>query len=65
MFSRKSSEMAYADRDLFVADPDFVEVPTRAMLNADYLKSRAGLSLDGFKHYDGREGRRPRELPPR
>ena len=37
----EASEMAYADRDLFVADPDFVEVPTRAMLDADYLKSRA------------------------
>ena len=39
----EASEMAYADRDLFVADPDFVEVPTRAMLGADYLKSRADL----------------------
>lgn len=43
----EASKMAYADRDLFVADPDFVEVPTRAMLNADYLKSRADLiSMD-------------------
>ncbi len=41
------SEMAYADRDLFVADPDFVEVPTRALLNPDYLKSRAArVSMD-------------------
>lgn len=41
------SEMAYADRDLYVADPDFVEVPTRAMLNPAYLKSRADLvSMD-------------------
>lgn len=39
----EASEMAYADRDLFVADPDFVEVPTRALLGADYLKSRADL----------------------
>ena len=40
-------EMAYADRDLFVADPDFVEVPSRALLNPDYLKSRAALiSMD-------------------
>ncbi len=43
----EASELAYADRDLFVADPDFVDVPTRAMLNADYLKSRADLiSMD-------------------
>jgi len=39
----EASEMAYADRDLYVADPDFVEVPTRAMLGPDYLKSRAAL----------------------
>lgn len=43
----EASEMAYADRDLFVADPDFVEVPTRALLDTDYLKSRAALiSMD-------------------
>ncbi|PHR93824.1 MAG: gamma-glutamyltransferase [Robiginitomaculum sp.] len=39
----EASEMAYADRDLYVADPDFVDVPTRALLNKEYLKSRAGL----------------------
>jgi len=39
----EASAMAYEDRDLFVADPDFAEVPTRAMLGADYLKSRAAL----------------------
>ena len=37
----EASEQAYADRDLFVADPDFVEVPTRLMLGREYLKSRA------------------------
>lgn len=41
------SELAYADRDLYVADPEFVTVPTREMLGADYLKSRAALiSMD-------------------
>jgi gamma-glutamyltranspeptidase/glutathione hydrolase len=39
----EASEMAYADRDQFVADPDFVDVPTKALLAPDYLKSRAGL----------------------
>jgi len=39
----EASELAYADRDLFVADPDFVAVPVKEMLNKDYLKSRAGL----------------------
>ena len=37
------SEMAYADRDLYVGDPDFTPVPTRAMIGRAYLKSRAGL----------------------
>ncbi len=43
----EASEMAYADRDLFVGDPDFVKVPTRAMIGQDYLKSRAAkISMD-------------------
>lgn len=39
----EASALAYADRDLYVADPDFVEVPTRALLGKAYLKSRAEL----------------------
>ncbi len=39
----EASALAYADRDLYVADPDFVDVPTRAMLDPAYLKSRAAL----------------------
>lgn len=39
----EASAMAYADRDKYVADPDFVEVPVAAMLDKDYLKSRAAL----------------------
>ncbi|RKQ69232.1 gamma-glutamyltranspeptidase/glutathione hydrolase [Litorimonas taeanensis] len=39
----EASALSYADRDKYVADPDFVEVPTKAMLNKDYLKSRAAL----------------------
>lgn len=35
--------LAYADRALYVADPDFVNVPQAGMINADYLKSRASL----------------------
>jgi len=42
VFSEASAQ-AYADRDLYVADPDFVDVPTRALLNPDYLKARAAL----------------------
>lgn len=39
----EASFLGYADRSQFVADPDFVDVPVAAMLNADYLKSRANL----------------------
>ena len=39
----EASFLAYADRDKFVADDSFVEVPKKLMLNKDYLKSRAGL----------------------
>lgn len=39
----EASALAYADRNLYVADPDFVKVPTRSLLNAGYLKSRAAL----------------------
>ena len=44
----EASELAYADRDLFVADPDFVTVPVKEMLAKDYLKSRASMiKMDG------------------
>ncbi len=35
--------LAYADRALYVADPDFVNVPQAGLINADYLKDRAKL----------------------
>ena len=35
--------LAYADRALYVGDPDFVNVPQAGMINADYLKERAKL----------------------
>lgn len=39
----EASFLAYADRDKYVADDDFVTVPIKEMLDADYLKSRAAL----------------------
>ena len=43
----EASFLAYADRDKYVGDPDFVTVETGLMLDKDYLKSRAGLiSMD-------------------
>ena len=37
----QASRMAFADRNQWIADPDFVEVPVDAMLNDEYLASRA------------------------
>jgi len=36
-------KLAYADRNKYVADSDFVDVPLDRLLDADYLKSRAKL----------------------
>ncbi len=36
-----AQRLAYADRDHYVADPAFVDVPVRGMLDDGYLKSRA------------------------
>ena len=37
----QASRMAYADRNQWIADPDFVEMPVEAMLDKTYLSSRA------------------------
>ncbi len=38
----QAQQLAYADRDQFVADNDFVTVPLAGMLNKRYLAQRAG-----------------------
>jgi gamma-glutamyltranspeptidase/glutathione hydrolase len=43
----ESSRLAYADRDLYVGDPDFVHVPIAGLLDPAYLASRSALiSMD-------------------
>jgi len=39
----ESSRLAYADRDLYVGDPDFVSVPVKGLLDPAYIASRSGL----------------------
>ena len=39
----QSSRLAYADRDLYIGDPDFVQVPVAGMLDPTYLASRSAL----------------------
>ena len=39
----EAARLAYADRDKYVADGDFVAVPVKGLLDPDYLDSRARL----------------------
>lgn len=39
----EAGRLAYADRDRYVADPDFVAVPMRGMIDSAYLAKRAEL----------------------
>ena len=41
------SRLAFADRNRFIADPAFAEVPVARLLDADYLARRAGRIRDG------------------
>ncbi|OSZ70266.1 gamma-glutamyltransferase [Sphingomonas sp. IBVSS2] len=44
----ESSRLAYADRDLYVGDPDYVQVPIAGLLDRNYLAGRSALiSPDG------------------
>ncbi len=39
----EASRLAFADRDRYVADDDFANVPLRGLLDPGYLRARAGL----------------------
>jgi gamma-glutamyltranspeptidase / glutathione hydrolase len=39
----ESSRLAYADRDAWLADPDYVKVPVEGLLAADYVAARSAL----------------------
>ena len=42
----QASRLAYADRDRYLADPDFINVPVAAMMDPEYLATRAQLIGD-------------------
>jgi gamma-glutamyltranspeptidase/glutathione hydrolase len=39
----EAGKLAYADRDLYLADPDFIKVPVAALLEPEYLAQRSSL----------------------
>ncbi|HWK60378.1 MAG TPA: gamma-glutamyltransferase [Eoetvoesiella sp.] len=39
----EAGRLAYADRDYYAADPDFIKMPTQALISPAYLKSRFSL----------------------
>lgn len=39
----EAGRLAFADRDRYVADPDFISVPVHALLDPDYLQRRGAL----------------------
>lgn len=39
----EASRLAYADRDAYVGDPDFADIPVAGLLDAGYLADRAAL----------------------
>jgi len=43
----EAESLAYADRNQYTGDTDFVNVPVQGMINSDYLKSRARLIMPG------------------
>lgn len=39
----EAERLAYADRDKYIGDPDFVDVPVEGLLSSEYLKKRSRL----------------------
>ena len=56
----EASRLAYADRARYLADPDFVDVPVRGLLDPAYMDERARLvSLDAASEGEARAGDPP------
>lgn len=62
LFSQ-AGRLAFADRNLYVGDSDFVTVPAEGMLDEDYLESRAAL-VSGMDMGTAEPGVPPGEFDP-
>ena len=56
LFSEAGS-LAYADRDYYIADPDFVDIPVNGMLNEDYISERSKLIKKEISLRDPKPGK--------
>ncbi len=55
----EASRLAFADRDRYLGDPDFVPVPVRGLIDRDYLAARATLIRSDSIVKDAEPGRPP------
>lgn len=60
----ESERLAYADRNLYIADSDFIEVPAKGLLDPAYLASRSAL-ISPDKVIATIEAGKPAGAPPR
>ena len=60
----ESERLAYADRDTYLADPDFVSIPIKGLLDPAYLASRSAL-IDPQRTIADIEPGTPPGAPPR
>ncbi|MDF2182592.1 gamma-glutamyltransferase [Neptuniibacter sp. CAU 1671] len=59
----QASRLAFADRQRYLADSDFVPVPVAGLLNTDYLKQRAALMNPNFDDGTAQAGQPPGTSP--
>ncbi len=60
-FIGEAERLAYADRDVYIADPDFVDVPS-GLLDAKYLARRAALIRSDSVFENAEAGDPPRDV---
>lgn len=60
-FIAEAMKLAYADRDKYIGDPDFVPVPVTAMLDPAYLESRSEQIDASITRGKAKPGRLPDE----
>jgi gamma-glutamyltranspeptidase / glutathione hydrolase len=59
----QAMQLAYADREKYLGDSDFVDVPVAGLLNPDYIKQRSSLIDEAKSRADYPAGNPPGALP--